>query len=121
MKKALYIILSLLLCVGAVGGTVALANHLTDKAEDKTSVDQSTDEPTNDITLKEGETLIDEPSDFQVGKWYRFYLDESKPESEAYLVLNLVTADGGFNGGFTEVGSTMEVDMPKVTIGVSND
>lgn len=120
MKKALYIILSLLLCVGAVGGTVALAKHLTDKTEDKTSVDQSTDEPTTDITLKEGETLIDEPSDFQVGKWYRFYLDESNSESEAYLVLNLVTADGGINGGFTEVGSTMEVDMPKVTIGVSN-
>ena len=117
MKKILYIILSLLLCVGAVGGTVALAKHLTDDKQNETLMD----EPTSEIKLKEGETLIDEPSDFEVGKWYRFYLDESNPESEAYLVLNLVTADGGFNGGYKEVGETVEVDMPKVTIGVSND
>ena len=117
MKKILYIILSLLLCVGAVGGTVALAKHLTDDKQNETPMD----EPTSEIKLKEGETLIDEPSDFEVGKWYRFYLDENNPESEAYLVLNLVTADGGFNGGYKEVGETVEVDMPKVTIGVSND
>ena len=117
MKKILYIILSLLLCVGAVGGTVALAKHLTDDKQNEIPMD----EPTSEIKLKEGETLIDEPSDFEVGKWYRFYLDENNPESEAYLVLNLVTADGGFNGGYKEVGETVEVDMPKVTIGVSTD
>ncbi len=40
MKKILYIILSLLLCVGAVGGTVALANHLTEQVENNSSVEE---------------------------------------------------------------------------------
>ena len=119
MKKIVYILLSLLLCVGAIGGTVALAKHLTDKAENP--VKDSTDKLTSQIKLKEGEILIDEPSDFRAGMWYRFYLDESNPESEAYMVLNLVDGDGGFSGGYKEVGQTVEIDMPKVTIGISND
>ena len=121
MKKIIYIILSLLLCVGAVGGSVALAKHLTDKTENKTPVEDSTNEPTTEITLKEGETLLTDPADFRVNKWYRFYVDESNPESEAYIVLNLVRDDGGFDGGYTEAGSNVEVDMPKVTIGLSTD
>lgn len=117
MKKILYIILSLLLCVGAVGGTVALTKHLKDNTQDEAPMD----EPTPEITLKDGETLFTDPADFRVNKWYRFYIDESNPESEAYIVLNLVRDDGGFDGGFTEVGSDIEVDMPKVTIGISTD
>jgi hypothetical protein len=121
MKKVLYIILSLLLCVGAVGGTVALAKHLTDKAENPPPVEETTDDTTDTskIQLKEGETLLTDPADFRVNKWYRFYIDESNPTSEAYIVLNLVRGDGGFDGGYTEDGSTIEVDMPKVKIGIS--
>jgi len=121
MKKVLYIILSLLLCVGAVGGTVALAKHLTDKAENPPPVEETTDDTTDisKIQLKEGETLLTDPADFRVNKWYRFYIDESNPKSEAYIVLNLVRGDGGFDGGYTEDGSTIEVDMPKVKIGIS--
>ena len=69
--------------------------------------------------LKEGETLLTSVEDFQVGKWYRFYIDLSNPNSEAYIVLNLVTADGGFNGGFREPGETVELDLPKIKIGIS--
>lgn len=78
-------------------------------------VDKSTIPP----QLKEGETLLTSVEDFQVGKWYRFYIDLSNPNSEAYIVLNLVTADGGFNGGFREPGETVELDLPKVKIGIS--
>ena len=35
MKKLLYVILSLLLCVGAIGGTVVVAKYLTDKIENE--------------------------------------------------------------------------------------
>ncbi len=121
MKKVLYIILSLLLCVGAVGGTVALAKHLTEKAENPPAVEETTDDKTDlsKISLKAGETLLTNPADFQVNKWYRFYIDESNPKSESYIVLNLVRGDGGFDGGYTEDGSTIEVDLPKVKIGLS--
>lgn len=123
MKKILYIILSILLCVGAVGGTVALAKHLTKDVEDSTPLeepsDEPTDDPTSEITLKDGETLLSDPADFRVNKWYRFYIDPDNQESEAYIVLNLVRDDGGFDGGYTEVGSSMEVDLPKVKIGIS--
>ena len=78
-------------------------------------VDKSTIPP----QLKEGETLLASVEDFQVGKWYRFYIDLTNPESEAYIVLNLVTEDGGFNGGFKEPGQDFEVDLPKVKIGIS--
>ena len=105
MKKLLYILLSIFLCIGAIGGSVALINHYKDK------------EP--EIVLKDGETLLTDPAEFQVNKWYRFYVDKDNPESEAYIVLNLVRTDGGFDGGYTEPGKSIEVDMPKVTIGVS--
>ena len=78
-------------------------------------VDKSTIPP----QLKEGETLLTSVEDFQVGKWYRFYIDLSNPNSEAYIVLNLVTEDGGFNGGFREPGETVELDLPKIKIGIS--
>ena len=121
MKKIVYILLSLLLCVGAIGGTVALANHLTEKAENKPPVEESTKTPTSEIKLKDDEVLISDPADFRVGYWYRFYIDNSNPESEAYMVLNLVRGDGGFDGGYTEPQKTVELDMPKVKIGVSSD
>lgn len=107
MKKLLYILLSIFLCIGAVGGSVALINHYKEK------------EP--EIVLKDGETLLTDPAEFQVNKWYRFYVDKDNPESEAYIVLNLVRTDGGFDGGYTEPGKSIEVDMPKVTIGISTD
>ena len=71
--------------------------------------------------LKEGETLLTDVEDFRVGQWYRFYIDLSNPSSEAYIVLNLVTGDGGFNGGYKEVGESVEMDMPKVKIGISTN
>ena len=64
--------------------------------------------------------LLTDISDFRVGQKYRFYLDKDHPESEAYIILNLVTEDGGFNGGFTEPGTTGEVDLPNIKIGISN-
>ena len=78
-------------------------------------VDKSTIPP----QLKDGETLLTDVEDFQVGKWYRFYIDLTNPESEAYIVLNLVTENGGFNGGFKEPNESVEVDLPKVKIGIS--
>ena len=78
-------------------------------------VDKSTIPP----ELKEGETLLTSVEDFQLGKWYRFYIDLTNPNSEAYIALNLVTEDGGFNGGFREPGETVELDLPKVKIGIS--
>lgn len=74
----------------------------------------------NPPVLKEGEVLLTDISDFRVGQKYRFYLDKDHPESEAYIILNLVTEDGGFNGGFTEPGTTGEVDLPNIKIGISN-
>ena len=118
MKKLLYVILSLLLCVGAIGGTVVVAKHLTDKIENEPPMDESTG-ANKEIILKEDEMLLTDPDDFRTGETYRFYIDKSNPESEAYIVLNLVTGDGGFNGGYTEPKTTVELDMPKVTIGVS--
>lgn len=70
--------------------------------------------------LKEGETLITEASDFRVGETYRFYLDKNQANSEVYIILNLVTADGGFNGWFIEPGETVQLDLPNIKIGVSN-
>ena len=78
-------------------------------------VDKSTIPP----QLKEGETLLTSVEDFRLGDWYRFYIDLTNPESEAYIVLNLITEDGGFNGGFKEPGEDFEVDLPKVKIGIS--
>ena len=78
-------------------------------------VDKSTIPP----QLKEGETLLTSVEDFRLGYWYRFYIDLTNPESEVYIVLNLVTEDGGFNGGFKEPGQDIEVDLPKVKIGIS--
>ena len=78
-------------------------------------VDKSTIPP----QLKEGETLLTSVEDFRLGYWYRFYIDLTNPESEAYIVLNLITEDGGFNGGFKEPGQDFEVDLPKVKIGIS--
>lgn len=69
--------------------------------------------------LKEGEMLLTSVEDFCLGYWYRFYIDLTNPESEAYIVLNLITEDGGFNGGFKEPGEDFEVDLPKVKIGIS--
>ena len=70
--------------------------------------------------LKEGEILITEASDFRVGETYRFYLDKNQPNSEVYIILNLVTGDGGFNGWYIEPGDTVEIDLPNIKIGISN-
>ena len=107
MKKLMYFLLAIFLFVLAIGGTMALLNRNKEK------------EP--EIVLKEGETLLTDPADFEVNKWYRFYFDKENPESEAYIILNLVEGEGDFKGGFTEPGKTVEVDMSSVKIGVSSD
>ena len=53
-----------------------------------------------------------------VGKWYRFYIDPSNPNSEAYVTFDL-KRDGGFDGWYKEVGAEQSVDLPQVTIGIS--
>lgn len=126
MKKFLYILLAFLVCVGIGGGAYALTKHLNadsniEQPSDSTSEDLPVATDVATIELKEGETLLTNSSDFRVNQWYRFYIDLSNPKSEAYIVLNLQTAEGGFNGGFTEVGSEIEVDLPKVKIGISTD
>ena len=80
MKKLLYVILSLLLCVGAIGGTVVVAKHLTDKIENEPPMDESTG-ANKEIILKEDEMLLTDPDDFRIGETYRFYIDKSNPES----------------------------------------
>ena len=70
--------------------------------------------------LKDDEILISEASHFRVGETYRFYLDKNQPNSEVYIILNLVVGNGGFNGWFIEPGDTVQVDLPNIKIGVSN-
>ena len=126
MKKFLYIFLAFLLCIGIGGGAYALTKHLNadsniEQPSDSTSEDLPVATDVATIELKEGETLLTDPSDFRVNQWYRFYIDLTNPKSEAYIVLNLVTEDGGFNGTFREPGSDLEVDLPQVKIGISTD
>ena len=61
---------------------------------------------------------ITNASDVVVGKWYRFYIDPSNPNSEAYVTFDL-KRDGGFDGWYKEVGAEQSVDLPQVTIGIS--
>ena len=70
--------------------------------------------------LKDGEILITDASDFRVGETYRFYLDKNQPNSEVYIILNLATENGGFNGWFIEPGETVQLDLPNIKIGISN-
>ena len=109
MKKVIYVLLAVLLSILGIGGAVALFKKHNEK------------QPEKEIVLKEGETLLTDPAEFEVNKWYRFYYDKENPESEAYIVLNLVAGEADFNGGFTEPGETVEIDWPNVKIGVSTD
>ena len=61
---------------------------------------------------------ITNASDVVVGKWYRFYIDPSNANSEAYITFDL-KRDGGFDGWFQDVGSDVIVDLPQITIGIS--
>lgn len=74
----------------------------------------------NEPQLKEGEILIKNPSDFQVGHKYRFYLDKSNPNSEAYIVFNLWDEEDNCHGTYIEPGSLVMMDLPLVKIGISN-
>ena len=111
--KLLYFSALALLCAGMIGCTVAIARSFPD--EQQSSEQQSDEQQSNE------QYLFTNVDDFELGKWYRFYIDKSNPESEAYIVLNLVAGESDFNGGFTEPGSDVEVDLSKVTIGISTD
>ena len=70
--------------------------------------------------LKEDEILITGISQFRVGETYRFYLDKSQPNSEIYIVLNLIRGEGDFGGWYIEPGDTVQIDLPNIRIGISN-
>ena len=66
------------------------------------------------------EQYLTDPSEFKVGKWYRFYVDLNDPTSEAYIKINL-QYDGSFDGWYKELGDEHGTDMPFVQIGVSSE
>ena len=131
MKRIVGFLLCLVLVFGIFGGLYALTNDKeanTNKGQSsQTSINASDDLPNStpqeDSTINEGfvngEMRLTDESQFQLNRWYRFYIDKSNPASEAFIVLDLHTADGGFNGGFTEPGQDIEVDLPQVKIGIS--
>lgn len=63
---------------------------------------------------------ITSATEFEMGKWYRFYIDTTNPNSEAYITFNLIRGDGGFDGWYKEVGTDLSVDLPQITIGISS-
>lgn len=131
MKSFFYFLLSALLCILLVGGIYVATQDNTkppDDSQAQTSVITGDERP-NDTTPEEdssitegfvnGEMRLTDESQFELNRWYRFYIDKSNPASEAFIVLDLHTKDGGFNGGFTEPGREVEVDLPQVKIGIS--
>lgn len=129
MKSFLYGALALLLCVILAGGIYVATQSTADKPNDsqvQTSVkddETSNSTPEEDSSINEGfvngEKRLKSTSDFELNRWYRFYIDRTNPASEAFIVLDLQTEAGGFNGGFTEAGRDVEVDLPQVKIGIS--
>ena len=131
MKRIVGFLLCLVLVFGIFGGLYALTNDTetnTNKGQSsQMSINASDDLPNStpeeDSSINEGfvngEMRLTDESQFELNRWYRFYIDKSNPASEAFIVLDLHTADGGFNGGFTEPGQDIEVDLPQVKIGIS--
>ncbi len=131
MKNFFYFLLAVLLCALLAGGIYVATQDNTKPPDDsqvQTSV-STDDEPSSDSTPEEdssinegfvnGEMRLTDESQFKLNRWYRFYIDRTNPASEAFIVLDLHTAEGGFNGGFTEPGRDIEVDLPQVKIGIS--
>ena len=130
MKNFFYFIGAVLLCVILAGG-VYVATQDTMKKHSNSQVQTSVNEeesfnstPEEDSSIIEegfvnGEKRLKSTSDFELNRWYRFYIDRTNPASEAFIVINLITRDGGFNGGYMEVGRDIEVDLPQVKIGIS--
>ena len=129
MKNFFYFIGAVLLCVILAGGVYVATQGATGKPNNsqvQTSVNEdesSSSVPEEDSSINEGfvngEKRLKSTSDFELNRWYRFYIDKTNPASEAFIVISLKTRDGGFNGGFTEVGKDVEVDLPQVKIGIS--
>ena len=129
MKNFFYFIGAVLLCVILAGGVYVATQGTTGKPNNsqvQTSVNEdetSNSTPEEDSSINEGfingEKRLKSTSDFELNRWYRFYIDKTNPVSEAFIVISLKTRDGGFNGGFTEVGKDVEVDLPQVKIGIS--
>lgn len=129
MKNFFYFILAILLCILLAGGAYVVTQDTTsppDNSQVQSSVNESGDSnfmPDEDSSNNEGfvngERRLTNKSQFELNRWYRFYIDKSNPASEAFIVLDLHTKDGGFNGGFTEPGRDIEVDLPQVKIGIS--
>lgn len=130
MKNFFYFIGAVLLCVILAGGIYVATQGTADKPNNsqvQTSVNDdetSNSTPEEDSSINEGfvngEKRLKSASDFELNRWYRFYIDRTNPASEAFIVLNLQTEEGGFNGGYTEAGRDVEVDLPQVKIGISS-
>ena len=130
MKNFLYFIGAVLLCVILAGGVYVATQDTTKKPNNSQVQTSATDDDSSNSTPEEDSSIIEEgfvngekrlisTSQFELNRWYRFYIDKTNPASEAFIVLDLHTADGGFNGGFTEPGRDIEVDLPQVKIGIS--
>lgn len=118
MKNFLYAALALLFCVLLAGGIFSQTNKSKSDA-DKELTNQNTSIPETEEGFVNGEKRLKSTSDFELNHWYRFYVDETNPASEAYIIINLNTGEGVFNGLYREPGSTMEMDLPYVKIGIS--
>ena len=128
MKNFFYFILALL-CVLIAGGIYVVAQDTmktSNNSQEQTSVNSDntlSSTPEEDSSVEEefinGEKRLKNPEDFELNRWYRFYIDKTNPVSEAFIVINLQTRDGGFNGGFREPDRDIEVDLPLVKIGIS--
>ena len=127
MKKIVGFLLAAFIIVGILGCIVAMANNK--KENEGQSTQTSVETSDSNLTLDDnssveeefinGEKRLKNPEDFELNRWYRFYIDKTNPASEAFIVINLQTRDGGFNGGFREPDRDIEVDLPLVKIGIS--
>ena len=127
MKNFFYFILALL-CALIAGGVYVVAQDTmktSNNSQEQTSVnrDNTLSSTPEDSSVEEefinGEKRLKNPEDFELNRWYRFYIDKTNPVSEAFIVINLQMRDGGFNGGFRDPDRDIEVDLPLVKIGIS--
>ena len=126
MKNFVVSLIALVFLIGLLGG-VYISTKQADTST-STSIENSIDGEAEDMQnsskdegFVNGEKRLTDPADFELNRWYRFYIDKTNPASEAFIVISLVTGDGGFNGGYTEPGEDLELDLPLVKIGISTD
>ena len=124
MKNFVVSLICLVILIGLLGGVYVS----TKPSDTSTSIENSLGGETEDLPnsskdegFVNGEKRLTSTSDFELNRWYRFYIDKTNPASEAFIVISLVTGDGGFNGGYTEPGENLEMDLPLVKIGISAD